>query len=156
MNKDDFKDQYQKLKENIVKDQDKVVETEPEEEKENYKETIEHYRVRLENVDKEIEQLKRKSNNIPKEVLMSVAGDINKTLQLIGEVDDDIHKVLDAKDDFFKAIDNLDYQNRLDESRSLTLLKLNMFYNLIGKSSILNLNLRNELEQLQSKIRDKS
>lgn len=102
---------------------------------------------------KQIKDLQQKQHGIPKQVLLGISDNINITLHRIGTIEAQAKDIQEHEQEINKTIIQLENENRLweaDNIRDLERTKLKRFVSLIPVEFSM---LRNELEQLQSKIR---
>lgn len=114
---------------------------------------VEDLKRQVEWIDSEIRKIQLDSSGLNKKMVQSIANDINITLKTIGNIDETAKDILEHQDKIRDSIQILENQNRLDEARNIRDMALLKFYKFFEKTITMHTVLRNELEQLQSKIR---
>ena len=114
----------------------------------------------LVSLQQEVDDLKQKfkdmnsrNGTLSKKEIDSIVHDINVTLATIGKIDSEIKDLLDKREAFFLAIDQCEVKNRFDEMKNLNHLMHTRNFEVHHRTHTIHVSLRNEIEQLQSKIR---
>jgi len=106
----------------------------------------------IDSLHREVSLLKQSSDSLSKKEIISIAENINRTLRLVGEIDELGKMILDRKEKLMNDFQRLKNNNYLDELATQKDLVISLMFGFIEKSNVLYLALRNELGQLQSKI----
>lgn len=110
-------------------------------------------RQRINNINMQLVELQKNKDAVSKKVLLEIADNINTSLGFINEIDRTAQEVVSKEDEIKEVILKLTNQNRLDEANNIKDMALMKYYRFFEKVVSEHRLLRNELMQLQNKIR---